>query len=336
MSREKKGRFGKDARLSLINLIGSLLMSLVFIYFCCFIGSYFLYTFYPQKWILYSSTIWTFSLIIFWFYALFYFRRIKRMSVMKANKTFRSSREKLQSIDVEEFGLLFYVGIFVFTIPVMSVLRFFFKNSAVYFPVEKASELDYMSMLWITSVVIAIDAVLLVIISWRDLKRKEDVIGIAIFVGATHIVFPFLTFGITAFVAFISNQVKLPLAISYGLQSALFFTAFAFVFLQTIKVHKSITSSDIEVIAPPENEPVFGWRWVSKTWPLVFIVSIDALVIGPSNLVFMERYSSLQFWTFFIWVGIAVFCWVLIAGLITLWIKAKLETSSKLNHLFEE
>ena len=195
------------------------------------------------------------------------------MSVMKANKTFCSSREKLQYINVEEFGLLFYVGIFVFTIPVMSVLRFFFKNSAVYFPVENASKLDYMSMLWLTSILIAIDAVLLVIISWRDLKRKEDVIGIAIFIGVTHIVFPFLTFGITAFVAFISNQLKLPVSVTYGLQSALFFTAFAFVFLQTIKVHKSITSGHLEVIAPPENELVFSWKWFYRTWPLVFVVS---------------------------------------------------------------
>ena len=336
MSREKKRRFGKDARLSLINLIGSLLMSFVFIYFCCFIGSYFLYTFYPQKWILYSSTIWSLALTIFWFYALFYFRRIKRMSVLKANKTFCSSREKLQDINIEEVGFLFYIGVFVFTIPAMSVLRFLLKNTAVYFPVEKASELDYMSMLWITSVVIAIDAVLLMIISWRDLKRKEDVMGIAIFIGATHVFFPFLTFGIMALVAFITNQLNLPLVINYGIQSALFLTAFIFVFLQTIKVHKSITSSQLEVITPPENERVFSKSWFYRTWPVVFIVSIDALVLGPSNIAFIERYSSFQFWTSFLWIGIAVFCWVLTAGFITLWIKIKLSKSYQLNHLFKE
>ena len=267
----KEGYRAQKAQLSSINLIGALLMALVF---CCFAGSYFTYTFFATEWLLETSTIWSLTGFTFLIYMVLNYYKINEMAVKKASMTFVSSGEKEE--DGEEIhGVLFYLGIFAVAIPMMIAMRYFLNNSTVHFPVEKASELDYMSMLWMSSLLIAVDAMLVVILSWRLLRRKEDVLGVAAFVGATHVVFPLVTFGITVAVALLTQALDLPSMIDYGVQSALYLTAFAFIFLHTLEVHRSITSDDIDVINTNESDLVFSWPWIQKTWPVVFVVSIE-------------------------------------------------------------
>ncbi len=325
---------GSDHSLIRMNLFGALTMGAVFIHFCCFGSCYFVYTFLAQEWILEAKTIWSMTFVIFAIYLLFNFRQIKTMSVAKTDLSFTSSGEDEDDDEDEEHGVFFYLGIFFVAIPLMIGLRYVLNNELVNFPAEKASDLDYFSMLGMSSLLIAVDAMLVVILSWRLLRSKQDVLGVAAFVGATHVIFPLLTLGITVGVALFTKTLQLSPVIDYGVQSALYLTAFAFVFLHTLEVHEAITGDDIDVVTPSEDDSVFSWPWIKKTWPVVFVVSIDALLVGPAKIAFMERYSELQFWTSFLWIGLAVFCWVMLSGYITIVIKRRLSTRDEIgdNH----
>ena len=212
------------------------------------------------------------------------------------------------------------IKLMVFSFITMTILRGVINPTPVSFDSSVASTTDYMSMIMMSSLLIAIDAMLIVLLSWSHLKTKKDAITVATLVGATHVVFPLLTFSITAAVSFGTDMLGLPGVVASGVRSGIYFIALVFVASHLREVNEAVHEGDAELLDP--TIPVTSWEGIKAIWPAVFAVSIDALMVGPAKIAFMARYSTWQFATSFLWIGIGVFSLVFTSGLIVLGIKA--------------
>lgn len=194
-----------------------------------------------------------------------------------------------------------------------------------------ASDLDYWSMIGMSSLLIAIDAMLIVLLSWSKLRTWKDVMGVACLVGSTHVVFPLFTFFLTVSVSWGAQALGLPSAIASGVQTSIFFVAFVFVAAHLREVNEAVREEDPETIGgelfPPEatlwswSGLKALWRRVQDIWPIIFGVSLDALMVGPAKIAFMSRYTPEQFWWGFVLIGLGVFGLVMMSGVLVLILK---------------
>lgn len=202
----------------------------------------------------------------------------------------------------------------------MTFLRLIINPNPSTFDLGVATEADYWSMIGMSALLIAIDAMLIVLLSWSHLRDWRDALGVASLVGATHVVFPLATFAITAGCSLANEHLGLPVVLSEGIRTAIFFTALVFVAAHLREVHGAVREGDAEFFEP--DAPVLSWRGIKQVFPAVFAVSIDALMVGPAKISFMSRYEPAQFWMAFVYIGAAVFALVFASGIVVLALKA--------------
>lgn len=202
----------------------------------------------------------------------------------------------------------------------MTFLRFILNPNTVIFDLGAASDGDYWSMIGMSSLLIAVDAMLIVLLSWSHLRDWRDALGVASLVGATHVVFPLFTFAVTAGASLANEQIGFSVVLSEGIKTAIFFIALIFVAAHLREVHGAVRKGDAEFFEP--DAPVLSWRGIKQVFPAVFAVSIDALMVGPAKISFMSRYEPTQFWMAFVYIGAAVFALVFASGLLVLALKA--------------
>ncbi len=218
-------------------------------------------------------------------------------------------------------------GIFRLTILVLiisTLLRAATNPQLVIFQTTKAGEADYAGTIVVSALLIAIDAMLIVLVSWRHLRGWRDTLSVATLVALTHMVFPMVTFGITAGVAWSSQVMGLPAVLAAGAQTAVMVVAFILVFSHLREIHEVARDSEAEFIEPAANVPVMSRAGLAKVGPAVLGVSIDALMVGPSKITLMARYSTPQFFLSFLFIGLLVFALVAGSGLVVLGLKALL------------
>jgi len=212
----------------------------------------------------------------------------------------------------------------VASIVVMTVLRAGLHPGQVVFHVGQTGDMDYASMIWMSSWLIAIDAMVLVVLSWSHLRDWKDAVGVASLVGLTHVFFPLLTFGVTAGTALATEALGLPTMLAGGSQTAIYFVAFAFVARHLVEVHGAARDGEAEFLRP--DAPVATWLGVKQIFPAVFAVSVDALMVGPAKVAFMARYTTEQFLLSFVYIGASVFALVFTSGLVVLALKATIDS----------
>lgn len=202
----------------------------------------------------------------------------------------------------------------------MTLLRAVIHPELVIFQVHKWTSIDYWSMIIMSGLLISIDAMLIVLLSWKYLNNWKDSLGVATLVGTTHVFFPLFTFGLTAGAVFVTEKLGLPIALAGGLQTAIYFTALVFIMSHLGEVHTSVREEEINVLRP--NRSVMTWQWIKEIFPIVFAVSVDALMVWPAKIAFMARYTPTQFAFSFIFIGITVFTLVSSSGFLVLWLKS--------------
>ncbi|MBP9731837.1 MAG: hypothetical protein KBD29_00020 [Candidatus Magasanikbacteria bacterium] len=201
----------------------------------------------------------------------------------------------------------------------MTAARAILAPGVVVFPSELASDGDYWSMIGMSALLIAVDAMLIVLVSWSSLHSAKDVMGVALLVGLTHVFFPLITFGLTAGTTLLSQEVGLPVWAGQGVLTGIYLLAFYFVVFHLHEVHGGIREGDSDKLT--SDKPAFTREWLKVVWPVVFAVSIDALLVGPAKIAFIERYTETQFMMSFVLIGASVFILVMSAGLAVLGLK---------------
>ncbi len=199
----------------------------------------------------------------------------------------------------------------------MTVLRATINPHWVTFPTDIVHDGDYESMIGLGALLIALDAMLLVVLNFRRLKHWLDALILAAYVGLTHVLFPLATFAITALVywPFRSGMVSDSYAIlSMGVVSAVYYIAFHFITHHLREVNEGLYSSKVDH-AP---EGLRSWKAIKGAWGSVFAVSIDALIVGPGKVAIMDRFPLDEFLMSFVWIGLGVFILVLGAGLMVI------------------
>jgi len=205
-------------------------------------------------------------------------------------------------------------------IVMMTIARGVFAPDTVEFPSsDLASDEDYWSMIGMSGLLIAIDAMLTVLISWSSLHTPKDIMGVALLVGLTHVFFPLITFGITAGTTLLSQEVGLPVWAGQGVLTGIYLIAFYFVVFHLHEVHGGARDGDTDRFT--SDKPAFTREWLKVVWPMVFAVSVDALLVGPTKIAFMARYTETQFLMSFVLIGTTVFALVMCAGLAVLGLK---------------
>lgn len=211
----------------------------------------------------------------------------------------------------------------------MTILRFIVNPNPVSFSLDTASNADYWAMVGMSALLIAIDAMLIVLLSWSHLRGWKDAIGVALLVGGTHVVFPMSTFAITAGCSIASQSLGLNPVFSEGIQTGIYFLALYFVAAHLHEVHGAVREGDAEFFEP--KSPVLSWRGIKEVFPAVFAVSIDALMVGPAKISFMARYTPSQFWMAFLFIGTAVFLLVMASGFLVLALKGFVKNHSRIS-----
>lgn len=224
--------------------------------------------------------------------------------------------------DVEsKIGL---VRLIIWALALMFALRAVINPEPVTFPTDTASVSDYWMMIAMSSLLIALDAMLLVMLNFRRLRTWQDALVLAGMVGGTHVIFPLSTFAITAAVYYPVKAGWLPVEfhlISAAVVSGIYYLAFHFVAHHLREVLGGLYDSDVEE-AP---DGLRSWQAIKDAWPAVFAVSIDALIVGPAKIAFMDRYETLAFLTSFVWIGLGVFTLVLASGVMVILLRRFLQ-----------
>lgn len=209
----------------------------------------------------------------------------------------------------------------------MSGLVWLLQPAVPVFEDTRGDQLDYMSMIGMSSLLIALDAMLLVVLNFRRLKEWQDVLILATMVGATHVAFPLVTFGLTAGAYFlVERDIVHPLVSIAGI-AAIYFVAFHFVTYHLREVCGGLYEHDAEE-AP---DGLQSWTAIKEARPAVIAVSIDALIVGPAKIAFKERYETIEFLMSFVWIGLGVFTLVLLSGLMVIVLRWLLEKSGKMS-----
>lgn len=211
----------------------------------------------------------------------------------------------------------------------MTLARNFINPNPVSFSLDSASDLDYWAMIGMSALLIAIDAMLIVLLSWSHLRDWRDALGVALLVGGTHVVFPMSTFALTAACSLANEHLGMSVVVTEGIKSGIFFLALSFVASHLIEVHGAVREGDPEFFEP--QAPVLSWRGAKQVFPAVFAVSIDALLVGPAKISFMSRYTPTQFWMAFLYIGLAVFVLVMASGVLVLALKAFIKNHSQIS-----
>jgi hypothetical protein len=215
------------------------------------------------------------------------------------------------------------------SIVLMTVLRAVTTPDAVEFPSTIASDGDYWSMIGMSALLIAVDAMLIVLISWSSLNSTKDVLGVALLVGLTHVFFPLITFGVTAGATQLSQHTGLPIWLGQGILTGIYFLAFYFVIFHLREVNGGIREGDAEKLT--SEKPAFTREWLKVVWPVVFAVSVDALLVGPAKIAFMARYTETQFMMSFVLIGASVFVLVMSAGFVVLALKKWIQNHARIS-----
>lgn len=214
----------------------------------------------------------------------------------------------------------------IWAIILMGALVHFFQPDMPVFEGARGDELDYVGMIGMSSLLIALDAMLLVVLNFRRLKTWQDVLILASMVGTTHVIFPLATFGLTAGAYFLVEEGIVHPLVSLSLIAAIYYTAFHFVTYHLKEVFGKLYEHDVEE-AP---DGLRSMAAVLAAWPAVFAVSIDALIVGPAKIAFMARYETSDFLMSFVWIGLGVFALVLASGLMVIVLRWLLEKSGKM------
>lgn len=215
----------------------------------------------------------------------------------------------------------------LFCLVVMIPLRGFLAPEMVVFPDEMGDMADWSSMVLMSAWLIAFDAMIMVMISYRTLKTTRDVMIVAAMVAGTHIVFPLLTFGVTAFVYWLAGLGYLPPIVAEGVLSAIYLAAFLFVFHHLLEVNEGIRDPEAQVFDP--KEPLTTKAGRKAIWGGVVSVSIDALMVGPAKIAFLERYETWQFASSFVFIGLLVGVFVIGAGLFVIYLRRRREKARR-------
>lgn len=232
-----------------------------------------------------------------------------------------------ETFNVENLGRLARLLLWA---PILGcLLRYVFNPEPLVFPSGIASMEDYWSMVGMSSLLIALDAMLLVVLNFRRLRNAWDALILAAMVGFTHVVFPLTTFAITAAAYYPVKAGLVPAEYSWvsaGIVTAIYIIAFHFVTHHLREVTEGIYSHNID--EAPEGLRSFSAAWDARK--PVFAVSIDALIVGPAKIAFMDRYPPEDFAMSFVYIGIGVFTLVLMSGLAVIFLRWLLKSTDKM------
>jgi len=152
---------------------------------------------------------------------------------------------------------------------------------------------------------IALDACILIIIRFRDLRDNFQALKWAAAVGLTHALFPM--------VGFMGGWY---LITEHGLAAPIYFVgavALGFLIINVAKeALQGLPEEDSESkAAPMRYGPVLAF------WIPVLYVSIDAFLSGPGKTVLLDRYPSAYAWLSFLVVGLLVALFTVLAGAVS-------------------
>lgn len=212
--------------------------------------------------------------------------------------------------------LLFFIVI----VAVMALGRAAINPNNISFPDSMGTIWDYRSMIGMGMLLIAIDAMILVLISFRTLQTWQSVLAVSVFVASTHILYPLFTFGITVGVYYLAHLGFLPYSVAHGTLTAIFFIALVFVFAHLREVHENIRDGKGErFVASIKNLSRSTLvALAAAIFPEVHGVSIDALMVGPAKIAFVARYETSMFLMSFVYIGIGVGVLVLLSGFVVM------------------
>jgi hypothetical protein len=177
-----------------------------------------------------------------------------------------------------------------------------------------------------SSLLIALDAMLLVVLNFRRLTVWQDALILATMVGLTHVVFPLSTFGLTALAYFLVEKGIVHPVISVGFIAAIYYTAFHFVTYHLKEVCGKLYAHG----ADEAPDGLRSWSAIKAARPAVIAVSIDALIVGPAKIAFMARYETADFLMSFVYIGLGVFALVLASGLMVIVLRWLLDKGGKM------
>ncbi len=226
----------------------------------------------------------------------------------------------------------------VVSVLAVAILRAVISPAMVDFP----NEADYAPTILSGILSIALDAMIVMALSWSTLRCALDVVLMATLVGLTHALFPLGTFGLTVGASWGVRSLGLPAGLEGGVQTAIFATAFALLLVQLKVVHSGLYDTDAELFELKVEVKVEGkiktklWRRIAtktqEVRTVVLAVSVDAALVGPAKIAFMERYSTSQFLWSFAYVGGGVFALVAGTGAVVLYLKKFTERSATFAH----
>lgn len=200
---------------------------------------------------------------------------------------------------------------------VMTALRTVVHPQPVVFQTGETGNGDYALAIWMSALLIAIDAMLVVILSWSHLRNATDALIVAAMVALTHVCFPLFTFGITVGAKRGVEALGLPF-IAGGAQATIYLVAFLLIIRHLWNVHVSVRQKDVDLFEPSTRSMR---AVIVQVWPTVFAVSIDALIVGPAKVAFAARYPPLMLYFSFVLVGVLVFALVCGSGFAVIGLK---------------
>lgn len=243
-------------------------------------------------------------------------------------KLIRKSIDLLDPLDFK-WGL---VRVIIVALVSMTTLRAIINPTLVVYPADEVGIGDYITMIGSSTLAIAIDATLVVILSWRYLRNWKDAVGVAVMVGLTHAFFPLGTFLLT-FAAIKGAEISgLPPWLGWGVETGIYLVALRLLYCLFRDVHSAARSVDTTNRLKPKVS-VWSRDGVKQVGRAVFLVSIDALAVGPAKVIFIARYSLWQVMLSFVLIGGLVFLVVLASGFGVLLLKRFKWLSSQVHHI---
>jgi len=155
---------------------------------------------------------------------------------------------------------------------------------------------------------IALDACILIIIRFRDMRDNLQTLRWAVAVGLTHALFPMI--------GFVGGWY---LITEFSLAAPIYFVGALLLGLLIVSVIKEAVQESADE-GPGGQSMATKYGPILAFWVPVLYVSIDALLSGPGKTVLLDRYPDTFAWLSFLAVGVLVGLFTLFAGAVSRYI----------------
>jgi len=164
---------------------------------------------------------------------------------------------------------------------------------------------DFAFLNFFAATAISLDACILIIIRFRDLRDNLQALKWAAAVGLTHALFPMIGF-----------MGGWYLITEHGLAAPIYFIGAVALGWLIMSVTKEALQQLPDVDSETQAAPM-RYGPIMAFWIPVLYVSIDAFLSGPGKTVLLDRYPSAFAWLSFLVVGLVVTLFTVLAGAVS-------------------